>query len=59
MSLNVSGLPLGSVVGGWLVAYSLDFALILAATTSLIAALGALLLIPPQPNDLTHGSSQN
>lgn len=46
MCLNVSGLPLGSVIGGWLVTYSLDFALIVAAMASLTAAVGAFLLIP-------------
>ena len=44
--LNMSGLPLGSVIGGWLVTYSVDFALIVAAMASLIAAIGAFLLIP-------------
>src|SRR5262249_62278716 len=28
MCLNMSGLPLGSVIGGWLVTYSVGFALI-------------------------------
>ena len=42
----MSGLPLGSVIGGWLVTYSVGFALIVAAMASLIAAIGAFLLIP-------------
>jgi MFS family permease len=46
MCLNMSGFPLGSVIGGWLVTYSVDFALIAAATASLIAAVRAFLLIP-------------
>jgi len=46
MCLNMSGLPLGSVIGGWLVTYSVGFALIAAAMASLIAAVGAFLLIP-------------
>src|SRR5215831_239259 len=46
MCLNMSGLPLGSVIGGWLVTYSVGFALIVAAMASLIAAIGAFLLIP-------------
>jgi hypothetical protein len=39
-------LELGSVIGGWLVVYSLDVALIVAAMASLTAAIGAFLLIP-------------
>ena len=46
MCFNVSGLPLGSVIGGWLVTYSVNFALIVAAMASLTAAVGAFLLIP-------------
>ena len=46
MCLNMSGLPLGSVIGGSLVTYSVGFALIAAAMASLIAAVGAFLLIP-------------
>src|ERR1700739_3545969 len=46
MCLNMSGLPLGSVIGGWLVTYSVGFALIAAAMASLIAGVGAFLLIP-------------
>jgi hypothetical protein len=42
MCLNMSGLPLGSVIGGWLVTYSVDFALIVAAMASLISAKGGI-----------------
>ena len=50
MSLNVSGLPLGSVIGGSLVSYSVDAALIFAALASVIAAIATFLLIPREPN---------
>jgi hypothetical protein len=50
MSLNVSGLPLGSAIGGSLVSYSVDAALIFAAVASVIAAIATFLLIPRQPN---------
>jgi predicted MFS family arabinose efflux permease len=50
MSLNVSGLPLGSAIGGSLVSYSVDAALIFAAMASVIAAIATFLLIPRQPN---------
>lgn len=47
MSLNVSGLPLGSAIGGWLVTHSLSAALIFAAMASAVAAMATFLLIPP------------
>lgn len=50
MSLNVSGLPLGSAIGGSLVSYSVDAALIFAAMASVIAAIATFVLIPRQPN---------
>lgn len=46
MSLNVSGLPLGSAIGGSLVSYSVDVALIFAAMALVIAAIATFLLIP-------------
>lgn len=45
MSLNMSGLPLGSAIGGSLVTYSLDAALIFAAVASVIAAIATFQLI--------------
>src|SRR6516165_7374351 len=48
MSLHVSGLPL--VIGGSLVSYSVDAALIFAALASVIAAIATFLLIPREPN---------
>ena len=50
MSLNVSGLPLGSAIGGSLGSYSVDAALIFAAMASVTAAIATFLLIPRQPN---------
>ena len=50
MSLNVSGLPLGSAIGGSLVSYSVDAALIFAAMASVVAAIATFLLIPREPN---------
>ena len=47
MSLNVSGLPLGSAIGGWLVTHSLSAALVFAAMASAVAAMATFLLIPP------------
>ncbi|CAN5879466.1 MFS transporter [soil metagenome] len=46
MSLNMSGLPLGSALGGFLVAQSPHLAFAAAAGLSLLGALAALTLIP-------------
>jgi predicted MFS family arabinose efflux permease len=46
MSLNLSGLPLGSALGGMLVAHSAMTALAIAALASLLAALTTYALIP-------------
>jgi MFS family permease len=46
MSLNISGLPLGSVLGGILVGVSPSAALLAAALASLLAALCARWMIP-------------
>jgi len=46
MSLNMSGLPLGTALGGLLVTRSLSAALAAAAMASLLSALGAHVLIP-------------
>lgn len=48
MSLNLSGLPLGSVLGGVLVGVSPSLALLAAALASLLAALCARWMIPAQ-----------
>ena len=46
MSLNLSGLPLGSALGGVLAAYSATTALAIAALASVLAALATFLLVP-------------
>jgi predicted MFS family arabinose efflux permease len=46
MGLNLSGLPLGSAVGGWLVTHSSSTALSFAALVSIISAAIAFLMIP-------------
>jgi hypothetical protein len=46
MSLNLSGLPLGSAIGGWLVSGSLTRGFACSAILSAAAALLAFLLIP-------------
>jgi predicted MFS family arabinose efflux permease len=46
MSLNLSGIPIGSAIGGWLITRSLSLALISAALASIAAAAMAFLLIP-------------
>lgn len=46
MSLNLSGLPLGSAVGGVLVAHSATAALAIAALASVLAAIATVLLVP-------------
>ena len=46
MSLNLSGLPLGSAVGGWLVTQSLTAAFIFGALASISSAVGIFVLMP-------------
>jgi MFS family permease len=46
MSLNLSGLPLGSALGGWLVTHSLTASFAAAALASVLAALAAAVLVP-------------
>jgi hypothetical protein len=46
MGLNLSGMPIGSTIGGWLVTHSPCGALIVAAVVSVIAAATAFLMIP-------------
>jgi MFS family permease len=46
MGLNTSGIPIGSVIGGWVVTYSSSGALIVAAIVSVISAVTAFLMIP-------------
>jgi MFS family permease len=49
MGLNLSGLPIGSAIGGWLVTHSFSAALMFAALVSIISAGAAFLLIPSAP----------
>jgi MFS family permease len=51
MSLNLSGLPLGSAIGGWLVSGSLTLGFAFSACLSVAAGLLALLLIPAREVD--------
>jgi hypothetical protein len=51
MSLNLSGLPLGSAIGGWLVTGSLTLGFAFSACLSVAAGLLALLLIPAREVD--------
>jgi predicted MFS family arabinose efflux permease len=46
MGLNLSGLPIGSAVGGWLVTHSSTGSLIFAAVVSVVSAVSAFLMIP-------------
>ena len=46
MSLNMSGLPLGSALGGLLVTHSLPMAFAVAAIASALSALSAYMLVP-------------
>ena len=46
MSLNLSGLPLGSALGGVLVTHSATAALAIAALASVLAALATHILVP-------------
>jgi len=48
MSFNMSGLPLGSAIGGLLVEHSPSLALALAALSSLMAAAAAYFLVPAE-----------
>jgi predicted MFS family arabinose efflux permease len=51
MGLNLSGIPIGSAIGGWLATHSSNAALIVAATVSVISAAMAFLMIPPPRRD--------
>jgi MFS family permease len=53
MSLNMSGLPLGSALGGVLVTRSLPAAFVVAAIASALSGLAAYALVPARP-DKTH-----
>ena len=46
MGLNLSGLPIGSAIGGWLVTHSSTGSLIFAAVVSVVSAVSAFLMIP-------------
>jgi len=46
MSLNMSGLPLGSAIAGWVVAPSLAAAFAIAAAAALLSAAAMLVLVP-------------
>jgi MFS family permease len=46
MSLNMSGFPIGAVLGGWLAAWSPRSAFLVAALASLLGALAICTLIP-------------
>jgi predicted MFS family arabinose efflux permease len=48
MSLNLSGLPIGSALGGMLVADTVPIALSVAALASLLAALAVYTLVPAE-----------
>lgn len=48
MSLNMSGLPLGSAIGGIVVVQSPTLAFVLAAAASVLAAMAAHFLVPPE-----------
>ncbi len=50
MSFNVSGLPLGSAIGGFVVVHSPTLAFVLAAVASVAAAAAAYLLVPAVPD---------
>jgi Major Facilitator Superfamily len=47
MGLNLSGIPIVSAIGGWLVTHSSSGALFFAAIISAISAVTAFLMIPP------------
>ena len=46
MGLDLSGIPIGSAIGGWLVTHSSSGALIVAAIVSVMSAALAFLMIP-------------
>lgn len=46
MSFNLSGLPIGSAIGGLVVAHSAETAFAIAATASVLAAAAACALVP-------------
>jgi len=48
MSFNMSGLPLGSAIGGIVVVHSPTLAFVLAAVASVLAAMAAHFLVPPE-----------
>jgi predicted MFS family arabinose efflux permease len=51
MSLNMSGLPLGSALGGLLVTHSLPMASAVAAIASALSALSAYVLVPARSDE--------
>jgi predicted MFS family arabinose efflux permease len=51
MSLNMSGLPLGSALGGLIVTQSLPLAFAMAALASVSAAIAAYCLIPVRADE--------
>jgi MFS family permease len=53
MSLNMSGLPLGSALGGLLLATSLPLAFAVAALVSVMASVAAYWLIPARADEAT------
>ena len=53
ISLNLSGFPLGSALGGWVAAASPALACALAGLAALVAALAVWTLVPPA--SLPHG----
>ncbi len=54
MSFNMSGLPLGSAIGGIVVVHSPTLALALAAAASILAAMAAHFLVPAEGNDASR-----
>lgn len=54
MSFNMSGLPLGSAIGGIVVVHSPTLALGLAAVASVLAAAAAWLFVPASSDGLTN-----
>jgi len=51
MSLNMSGLPLGSALGGLLATHSLPMAFVVAAIASALSALSAYVLVPAHSDE--------
>jgi hypothetical protein len=58
MSLNLSGIPVGSAIGGWLVSHSLTLALIFAALASITSAAMVFLLIPSASQPLSRDAAE-